>query len=360
VAIVSVIIPCYNGERTLRETVASAGAQTLPDIEIIIVNDGSTDTSGQLAESLQQHDRRIAVHTITNRKLPGARNYGIEQASGRYIAPLDADDLWHPTYLEKLVNELERVGENSAFAYSFLRRIDENGNIIETKPSIAINGNALQRSIAHNFVGTGSGIVIRRSAAVAIGGYDERVRGSEDYLMQIKLAAVGEVVCVPEYLIGYRQTATSMSISRFAMARGSLEALDIAVSEVEGINPSVARWAMARTQIHGVIQAAKSYRFGLAFGLAFKGLYNDFVGFIADGFERGRRRYGRPHAVSASEPPRHFNDIDPTADFVELSKTFRRKRLERASRLEAGSPSASSFYRTSSATSARRPLIKGR
>lgn len=331
---VSVIIPCYNSARTLRETVKSALAQTLKDIEIIIVNDGSTDNSLSIAEILKVEDPRIVIHSIPNRKLPGARNYGIEHAVGEFVAPLDADDLWHPTYLEKLVKALRKAGETSSFAYSFLRRIDDHGKISETRPAVAVDGKALQRSMIHNFVGTGSGIVIRRAAANAVGGYDERVRGSEDYLMQIKLAAVGEVVCIPECLIGYRQSSTSMSTRRFAMAQGSLEALGIAISEIPGIDPAVEKWALARAQMHGVIQATKERKFLSAAILGLKALHNDVVGVVAEGFTRAFRRAAKSAPRGQYTEAQNFFDVDPAADVVPMRKSFRKRRLDIASAID--------------------------
>lgn len=97
---VSVIVPVYNSEKYLKETVSSLLNQSLRDIEIVLVDDGSTDTSGEICESLKKEDKRILVFHQTNLGICKARNKGIEVASGEYIAFCDNDDAMMPNCLE--------------------------------------------------------------------------------------------------------------------------------------------------------------------------------------------------------------------------------------------------------------------
>ena len=102
---VSVVIPVYNGEAYLRACVASVQKQTLREIEILIVDDGSTDGSGELADALAAEDTRIRVMHQENQGLSGARNTGIEAATGEFIGFVDADDIAAPDMYEKLYTE---------------------------------------------------------------------------------------------------------------------------------------------------------------------------------------------------------------------------------------------------------------
>lgn len=101
---ISVLICCYNGERFLRETLDSVLAQSLPPLEVIVVDDGSTDTSAEIARS---YGEPVRVISQTNRGLPASRNVAIQAARGRYLIFIDADDLIHPTSLERLHAAIE-------------------------------------------------------------------------------------------------------------------------------------------------------------------------------------------------------------------------------------------------------------
>lgn len=105
--LVSIITPLYNGERFLSQTIESVLKQTYTDWEMLIVNDGSTDQSESIARSYAEHDNRIKVYSQPNAGSAAARNNGIRRAKGRYIALLDADDLWEPTFIEMQLNLMQ-------------------------------------------------------------------------------------------------------------------------------------------------------------------------------------------------------------------------------------------------------------
>jgi len=125
---VSVIIPCYNYGRFLREAVASAAGQTLDDIEIIIVDDGSTDDTPEVIESLD--DRRIRTRRMPNCGVSAARNAGLDMARGEFIAFLDADDRWHADKLERQVALME-AEPDVAMVFSDLRRFSTDDPSLE-------------------------------------------------------------------------------------------------------------------------------------------------------------------------------------------------------------------------------------
>lgn len=109
---VSIITPVYNGEKHLAETIESVLAQTYTDWEMLIVDDGSTDGSAAIAAGYENKDPRIRLISQANGGSAAARNHGIEEAQGRYIALLDADDIWLPQFLSeqiKLLNEKNAI-----------------------------------------------------------------------------------------------------------------------------------------------------------------------------------------------------------------------------------------------------------
>lgn len=121
---VSIITPCWNGEKYIGETIESVLGQTYPDWEMLIVDDGSTDGSRRIAAEYAGRDRRIRLFSQENAGSAAARNRGIREASGRYIALLDADDLWDPSFLEK---QLAFMKEKKAVCVCCsYRYIDEN------------------------------------------------------------------------------------------------------------------------------------------------------------------------------------------------------------------------------------------
>jgi len=126
--LVSIITPIYNGERFLSETIESVLRQTYSDWEMIIINDGSRDRSEAIARSYAEKESRIRVLVQENKGSAAARNNGIRQARGRYIALLDADDLWEPWFLE---HQIKLMKEHSCqLVYGAHKRINEQGEEI--------------------------------------------------------------------------------------------------------------------------------------------------------------------------------------------------------------------------------------
>ena len=186
---VSVIIPAYNAEATLAAALNSVLAQTFADFEVLVVNDGSTDSTASIVKNYI--DPRIRLVSQANRGLPGARNSGIRHASGEFLAFLDADDLWLPNKLERHVGHLEacpRVG----VSYAPSRFIDSEGRSLEYRQKPKLRRIRPADVLCRNPVGNGSAPVVRRAAlddiafqAFADGEpricyFDETLRQSED------------------------------------------------------------------------------------------------------------------------------------------------------------------------------------
>lgn len=106
----SVIIPLYNKEKFIFETLSSVSNQTFSDYEVIIVNDSSTDNSLNIAKSFEEKDKRFKVYTVPNGGVSKARNFGISKAIGDYVCFLDADDIWKNNYLEEAAYLIKKYG----------------------------------------------------------------------------------------------------------------------------------------------------------------------------------------------------------------------------------------------------------
>lgn len=132
--LVSIITPCYNGEEFLRETIHSVIAQTYANWEMLIVDDGSKDSSAEIIKEYALKDGRIRFLQQENAGSAAARNNGIRNSRGQYIALLDADDLWKPDFLKKQIDFMKE--NNVICVFCSYERIDENGHII-MHPSIA-------------------------------------------------------------------------------------------------------------------------------------------------------------------------------------------------------------------------------
>ncbi len=215
-SLVSVIVPVFNGERWVEATLQSALDQTWHDLEVIVIDDGSLDGTRERLASIASRDPRMRVIHQRNAGVGAARNRGILQARGGYIAPLDADDLWHPRKLEHQVARLEERGERAGMAYCWTRRVDAAGRELGRHQPFRIEGDALRALILKNFVGNASVPLFRREALDDVGLYLTRaeqggVQGCEDWDLSIRVAARWEVAVVPEVLVDYRQVDHSMS-----------------------------------------------------------------------------------------------------------------------------------------------------
>lgn len=250
--LISVVIPAFNAEKTLGETLASAARQTYEKLEIVIVDDGSTDLTGQIAEAFCRDEPRARLLRQSNSGVAAARNTGTREAAGVYVAFLDADDLWHPAKLERQLRVFRTAERRMAFVYTYYHRIDEQGFIIATEPQYFLSGFAFRPHLYLNFAGNGSSILIEKELLLAIGGYDAELRlkgaeGCEDILLQLHVARDHPVGCVPEFLVGYRTTGASMSDNADRMLHSWLAAVEILERGGRLDDRRPARWHAART-----------------------------------------------------------------------------------------------------------------
>lgn len=243
--VVTVVIPACNAQQTLADTLESALAQTCRDIEILVVDDGSSDQSASIAKGYAARDGRVRLIEQANGGVARARNRGVAEARGAYIAPLDADDLWHPAKLERQLRALEAAGPNVGLAYSWSRLIDAEGRVTGALPPSHAEGYVLHRHLAWNFIGNGS-TPLFRAELLRDHLYDPSLRdahceGGEDYLLQLRLARRYAFVRVPGYLIGYRKTTKSMSSNILAMTRSVSTVFAMLDKDLSGFSRDLAR-----------------------------------------------------------------------------------------------------------------------
>ncbi|MCE7058042.1 glycosyltransferase [Algoriphagus sp. AGSA1] len=201
--IVSIIIPCYNQAHFLPETIESVFKSTYSNLEIIIVNDGSTDNTQEIAKDFTENHRNIYLLNQKNHGVTHARNAGIEFSRGKYILPLDGDDLISSNYVGDAVEILERRPKVKVVYCEAVKFDGKTQKPWNLKP-FSLNALARDNMI---FV---SGI-FRKSDCLAAGGYSENMKmGREDWEFWIKmLKNGGEVVKLPYIGFYYRLHAAS-------------------------------------------------------------------------------------------------------------------------------------------------------
>lgn len=200
----------------MHDTIISALNQTHRNLEVIVVDDGSTDQTGRVASSLAASDSRVRYICKENGGVASARNRGIAEARGDFIATLDADDLWYPTKLARQLERFEESGPQTALVYAWCCWIDDFGNVTGYAPPTQLEGGILPEMCLGNVVISGSNALIRREALILAGGFDESLRskgaqGCEDWKLYLQIARRHSIAMVPEYLIGYRVSPGSMS-----------------------------------------------------------------------------------------------------------------------------------------------------
>lgn len=200
--LVSVVLPVYNGADYIKKAVESVLAQTYRDLELIIVNDGSSDDSGKIARGYAEKCRNVKyIEFDRNRKLPAALNAGFKAADGEFYTWISHDNIMLPEFLKIMTDEL-RGNPSAAMVYANMRIIDENGRIrrghgwYESPP---MSGNVMLpesaaelNDVPNNTVG--AAFLYRAKAANFLGGYDEKRFGIEDYDYWMRMNEIFDII----------------------------------------------------------------------------------------------------------------------------------------------------------------------
>ncbi|MHB0960560.1 MAG: glycosyltransferase family 2 protein [Pirellulaceae bacterium] len=222
--LVSAVVPAYNAERYIGNTLRSLITQTYPHMEIVVVDDGSCDATVRLIEEMARFHSQIRIIQQRNSGVAAARNRGMQMSRGALIAPVDADDIWFPDAAEKLVHCLLTSDPSVGLAYGWWVTIDEEGLLDGGFRCSMIEGDVFGTLLCHNFLGNASSSMIRRTCLEEVGGFDDQFRrqtaqGCEDWDLYLRIARRFRFRVVPEFLVGYRRCEGSMSSDASSMAR---------------------------------------------------------------------------------------------------------------------------------------------
>lgn len=205
-----------NAERTIAATLDSISRQTHSNLDIVVVDDGSTDRSVAVVDRTMSRDRRIRLIRQRNAGVAAARNAGAAATRARFLAFIDADDLWAPTKTEFQLAALHEAGPSAGLAYCWFASIDQDDRVVSFGPQPLFEGDAMKALCESNWIGNGSSLLLRRRAFDEVGGYDPTLRaagaqGAEDLLICFRIAEKFRFAVVPRYLVGYRARPDSMS-----------------------------------------------------------------------------------------------------------------------------------------------------
>jgi glycosyltransferase involved in cell wall biosynthesis len=206
---VSVVIPAYNAAAFAGRAIDSVLGQTMHDVEVIVVDDGSSDDTRNV---LASYGNRLRVFSQVNAGPAAARNRGLREASGEYVAFLDADDWWLPAKLERQV-ALMRIRTDVGFCSTATRVVTQTGEPagewLCCPTDVPLPDLLFLRSAAIS--GSTSGVLARRQLVLDAGGFDEALRGFEDPDLWIRLAARAAYACIPDPLTIVVRTPGSVS-----------------------------------------------------------------------------------------------------------------------------------------------------
>lgn len=216
----SVVMPAHNAEAYIDEALGSVLAQTLSDLEVVVVDDSSTDRTPEILARYAASDARVRVVNTDARNAAKARNVGMQAVRGRWIAFMDADDIAYPRRLERQLEAAKRVPEAVVWG-TYMRRITFEGlpmDEVRVGSATVEEFEALDRS--RSLVRCyGAVAMVRTDVVKLVGGFDRRFEPLEDAEMWDRMAMHGPVLVVPEVLQDYRQHDRSLSVQKIGLQR---------------------------------------------------------------------------------------------------------------------------------------------
>ena len=207
---VSVVVPAFQSAARIGRTLARLRAQTVPDFEVLVVNDGSTDDTSAVVRHAMTGDSRIRFIEQSNRGIAAARNRGVEDARSDVLAFLDDDDLWHPRKLELQLARLARMPE-AAVVSCFSALVDVDGRLLGWRLGGTPEGHVYREMLEWDMVSGGSVALVARRAFEEAGGFDVALPDRADWDLWIRLARRYAFTSVPRTLVGYTRRTGSVS-----------------------------------------------------------------------------------------------------------------------------------------------------
>ena len=209
---VSVVMSCYNAGQWLQPAVESALAQSFEDLELILIDDGSTDETPQILAAMRESDRRIVVLTRENSGLARSLNAGIRRAQGSWIARLDADDLCEPERIERQMRYLRNYPDVVLLGSGFTE-IDARGDAVKEQRYPAGHGKLVRNLQKLRRMFPHSSAIFSREAASRAGLYNHLFRKSQDWDLWLRLSERGRIACIPDSLVRIRKHGAQISSS---------------------------------------------------------------------------------------------------------------------------------------------------
>jgi glycosyltransferase involved in cell wall biosynthesis len=341
--LVSVIIPAYNEAATVERTISSVLNQTYSDLEVLVVDDGSTDETAALVRRMADLDHRIKLLQKANGGLVSARNCGIAHAQGEFIALLDADDLWHPEKIRKQLKVLRSRADRVGLVYCWSRAIDEQDRVLFDVTPCALRDNVYAALIIRNFLSSGAPLV-RRRCVEEVGGYDVTLssRGAaccEDLKFNLDIAERYDFDLVPEFLLAYRRRAGSMSSNYDSMLRSHKVVIDEVRERHPELPEKLFRWASGHQHLEFGLAHLGDGRFLTGSQLLLRALVEDPRAALQLGMRRAFARVRKSRGFGALAGSRfhggaggrvvkrNFFEIDPTTFCGRPRAPWTRKRL---------------------------------
>ncbi len=272
--VVTVIIPAFNVASTLETCVSSIGPLETGAVEIIIVDDASSDSTPTIADALGERYAATVVHHVINTGVVYSRNDGLKLATGEHVLFLDADDQLCDGALDALLSAFN--GPDVVGAAGRFRAIDEVGNSIDIgtwaseqlRPVLRRAGRMVHS--AHGLTGEAlltrlvspppGGVLLRRSAVEAVGGFDPRVKRSEDLDLLVRLSGLGPILMVDATVLLYRRQSSQRSASTRRRQFGRLWTLSMLI--VRAPDGRLARNRARGAAAHFLDRAETRWRYG--------------------------------------------------------------------------------------------------
>lgn len=218
--LVSVIIPCYNQAHFLGQAIESVLRQDYSDFEVIVVDDGSSDDTSEVAAGYP----RVRIIRQPHEGISGARNRGLEESSGSYLVFLDSDDRLLPHALSVEVNYL-RDHSRCAFVFGNHREIAADGSLLSTPLPVAVEGDSYRQLLRSCYLHTPSVSMFRRTIFEQVEHFDGSFAGTEDYDLYLRIAREFPICGHGEVVAEYRHHDANLSNNRAMMLKSSLAVL---------------------------------------------------------------------------------------------------------------------------------------
>ena len=219
---ISVLMPVYNVEEYVAQAIESILAQTFGDFELIFIDDGSTDASLKILEAYAAKDKRIRLTSRENQGISRTRNELLAKAKGKFIAVMDSDDIALPDRFARQIEFLQR--ESDVVCVGGARElIDEKGRLLTYIEDPEHNDQIQQLLLAGHCCICQSSAMIRRSALLKVGGYDESMHPAEDLDLWLRLGEVGKLANLKDKVVKYRLHQNSASEQNQTLQRNNAQ-----------------------------------------------------------------------------------------------------------------------------------------